>query len=189
MSLGRDVRLLFLQRLFWMFGFGASTLMLIPFLTELGISNKRIGMFLSFSLVGDGLLSTLTSMFTDRVGRRRVLVLGSLLMAAKGIIFATCENFWILLLASIIGVISPSGADVGPFMAIEETAMAQLVGPESLSTVLAWYFMLGSWGSAAGTLAAGWLVQSLTSKTWSTVDAYRANFLVYFLLGMVKVIL
>ncbi|KAK8058250.1 hypothetical protein PG994_008698, partial [Apiospora phragmitis] len=37
-----------------------------------------------------------------------------------GIIFATFENFWILLFAAVVGVVSVTGGDFGPFRSIEE---------------------------------------------------------------------
>lgn len=65
-------------------------------------------------------MGTLLSLVADRIGRRRVLMGGSLLMITSGIIFAIFENFWILLLGAIVGVISITGGDFGPFRSIEE---------------------------------------------------------------------
>lgn len=41
-------------------------------------------------------------------------------MVTSGIVFAIFENFWLLLLAAIAGVISITGGDFGPFRSIEE---------------------------------------------------------------------
>jgi predicted MFS family arabinose efflux permease len=90
-----------------MFAFGGSTLVLSLFLSALGVSEKKIGLFMSSTLVGDVIVSFATSIYADHVGRRRILALGSLLMVMSGYVFATSENFWLLLGASIIGVISP----------------------------------------------------------------------------------
>lgn len=49
-----------------------------------------------------------------------MLFAGSGLMVVSGFVFAYFENFWILLLAAIIGVVSIMGGDFGPFRAIEE---------------------------------------------------------------------
>jgi MFS family permease len=106
-SIHRDVILLFLQRIVRMFAFGGSTLVLSIFLSALGVPEKNIGIFMSSTLIGDVIISFATSRYADRMGRRRVLALGSLLMAMSGYIFATSDNFWLLLGASILGVISP----------------------------------------------------------------------------------
>lgn len=75
---------------------------------------------MTLTLVGDVFLGTLLSLVADRLGRRRVLLGGSVLMITSGVIFAVFENFWILLLGAIVGVISITGGDFGPFRSIEE---------------------------------------------------------------------
>lgn len=47
-------------------------------------------------------------------------MLGSLLMVLSGTIFAIFEQFWILLFGAVVGVISVTGGDFGPFRSIEE---------------------------------------------------------------------
>ena len=37
-----------------------------------------------------------------------------------GVVFASTDNFWGLLLAGIVGVISTSGGECGPFIAVEQ---------------------------------------------------------------------
>lgn len=54
------------------------------------------------------------------MGRRKVLLGGSFLMIFSGLVFAVFENFWILLFGAIVGVISVTGGDFGPFRSIEE---------------------------------------------------------------------
>ena len=90
------------------------------FFSALGFSDHRIGIFMTLTLLGDVLLGTLLTLVADRVGRRRVLLAGSGLMVFSGVAFALAENFWALLFAAIVGVISISGGDFGPFRSIEE---------------------------------------------------------------------
>jgi predicted MFS family arabinose efflux permease len=75
---------------------------------------------MTLTLFGDVFLGTFLTLIADRVGRRKVLLGGSFLMVFSGAIFAIFENFWILLLAAILGVISVTGGDFGPFRSIEE---------------------------------------------------------------------
>lgn len=79
-----------------------------------------IGVFMTLTLLGDVFLGTFLTLIADRVGRRRVMLGGSLLMIMSGAVFALSENFFILLLAAILGVISVTGGDFGPFRSIEE---------------------------------------------------------------------
>lgn len=103
----RDTKVLCLQRLVRLFAYGGSTLILVLFLSSLGNSDEKIGLFMTLTLLGDVVISLILTVIADRIGRRRMLGLGSLLMALSGIIFATCTNFWVLVAASVVGVISP----------------------------------------------------------------------------------
>lgn len=102
-----DVKLLCLQRLVRLYAFGISSLILALHLAKLGFSEERIGLFMTLTLLGDVFLSLVVTAIADRIGRARMLALGSLLMASSGVIFAISNNYWVLLLASIFGVISP----------------------------------------------------------------------------------
>lgn len=75
---------------------------------------------MTLTLLGDVFLGTFLTLIADRVGRRNILLGGSFLMILSGIVFAFFENFWILLVAAVFGVISVTGGDFGPFRSIEE---------------------------------------------------------------------
>ena len=103
----RDTKLLCLQRFTRLFAYGASTLILALYLSSLGSSDARIGLFMTLTLLGDVVISFLLTLVADGLGRRRILALGAALMSASGVIFAISGNYWILVAASIFGVISP----------------------------------------------------------------------------------
>lgn len=103
----RDTKLLCLQRFVRLFAYGASTLILALYLSSLGISDARIGLFMTLTLLGDVVISFGLTLFADGLGRRRTMVAGSALMSASGAIFALNGNYWVLVAASIFGVISP----------------------------------------------------------------------------------
>ena len=102
-----DTKILFLQRFLRFVAYGASTLILALYLKSLGFSEARIGLFMTVTLLGDALISLILTLFADGLGRRRVLVIGAALMSAGGVVFALNGNYWVLLAASIFGVISP----------------------------------------------------------------------------------
>lgn len=102
-----DVKLLCAQRFVRLFAYGGSTLILASYLSALGITDDRIGLFMTLTLVGDVVISFFLTLFADAMGRRAVLALGSALMVGSGVVFAAFGNFWILLGAAILGVISP----------------------------------------------------------------------------------
>ncbi|THC93417.1 hypothetical protein EYZ11_007112 [Aspergillus tanneri] len=178
----RDVKLLCLQRFVRLFAYGGSTLILASYLSELGISDARIGLFMTLTLVGDVIISFFLTLFADTMGRKAVLALGSLLMAGSGIIFGLWENFWILLAAAVLGVISPR--------AVEESTLAHLTPHELLGDIFAWYSLIGTAGTALGMMACGWAINLLqTTKGWQFVPACRVIFFAYGAIGAIKFLL
>ena len=107
LSSPRDTKVLCLQRFVRLFAYGASTLILALYLSSVGISDARIGAFMSLTLLGDVVISFALTLFADGLGRRRILVLGAAMMTASGVVFAFSGNYWVLVVASIVGVISP----------------------------------------------------------------------------------
>lgn len=103
----RDTKLLCLQRFTRLFAYGTTTLILALHLSSLGISEARIGLFMTLTLLGDVVVSLFLTLAADGLGRRRTLAVGAALMVASGMVFAMASNYWILVAASILGVISP----------------------------------------------------------------------------------
>lgn len=182
---GRDAWLIIFARCCRMFAYGASSLILALFFNELHVSDSRIGLFLTLTLVGDVILSLAVSLIADRFGRRRTLLCGATLMVLAGVTFCLSENYWVLLPAAVVGVLSATGGDTGPFRAIEESTMSELTVPETRADVLSWYITTAALGSALGTAAAGRMVQWLHAKDgWTLLDAYHVCFGVYALMGV-----
>jgi len=102
-----DVKLLCVQRFVRLFAYGGSTLILVSFLSTLGISDAQIGLFMTLTLIGDVLISLALTLVADSLGRRAILAMGAVLMSLSGIVFGLSSNFWVLLLAAVLGVISP----------------------------------------------------------------------------------
>ena len=170
---GRDVSLLLLTRFARMFAYGGSTLILALYLAALGHSDVRIGLWMTLTLVGDVVISLALTVVADSLGRRRILVLGALLMTLSGIVFATISNYCILVFAAMVGVTSPSGNEIGPFRAVEESTIAHLSDSATRSDIFAWYVVFGTLGAASGSLACGWATQGLQARGWSEVASFR----------------
>jgi MFS family permease len=190
LSSSRDTKLLCLQRLVRLYAYGATFLILAHFLSGLDIPDERIGLFMTLTLLGDTVVSLVLTTITDRIGRRRVLAAGAALMVLSGLVFAVSSNYWFLVAASVLGVISPSGNEIGPFRAVEESIIAQLTDNEKRSDIFAWYTLFGTAGAAVGTVTCGWTVQALQSRLeWTQSSAYRAVFTLYAGVGIVKCLL
>ena len=148
-------------------------------LSALGIDDARIGLMLSLTLAGDMLLSLVLTTRADRIGRRRTLLAGAVLVLFAGLVFAGTGSFALLLLAAIVGVISPSGYEIGPFLPVEQVALAQVVPPSDRTATFAAYNLAGSLATATGSLAAGLLVGLLRARGTGEVTGYRTVIWVY----------
>jgi MFS family permease len=175
-ALPADGRLLLLTRFIRLFAYGAVSVVLVLYLTGLGIGTQQIGVLFTLTLLGDTVVSLWLSTRADRIGRRRMLIVGALLMASAGVVFALTRNFLVLLAAATIGVISPSGNEVGPFLPIEQAALAHVVPSDRRTSVLAWYTLIGAFAAALGSLAAGVLTHRID---------YRGVVVLYAALGFV----
>jgi MFS family permease len=183
-SLTVDGRLLFATRFVRLFAYGSLSVVLVLYLVSLGLTEADTGVLLTATLLGDTLVSLYLTTRADRLGRRRMLVIGALLMAAAGVAFAFTRQVWLLMVAGTVGVISPSGHEVGPFLPIEQAALSQVVPAHRRTDVFAWYTLAGSIATALGALAAGVLTSTL-QQTRPAVDSYRAVVLLYAAIGAV----
>ena len=102
-----------------MFAYGGAALVLGIFLYTAGNNGTQIGTFLMLTLLGDAAISYTLTLMADRIGRRRVLIIGCLLMTLAGGVFAVTKNYYALLFAAVVGVISPGAHEVGPFRAVQ----------------------------------------------------------------------
>ena len=118
-----------------------------------------------------------------------MLGLGAGLMLLAGGVFASTHSFWLLLIAATAGVISPSGDEVGPFLAIEQAALSQVVSDEKRTALFAWYGLIGSLATAAGALVGGGAAQGLQAAGMSSLDSYRAVVIGYAALGIALAVL
>ena len=156
-KLTRDGWLLFATRCLRMFAFGLLSIVLVLYLAEVGLKGWEIGLLLSLTLAGDTLISLWLTTTADRFGRRRILIVGAILMMLSGIVFLSTNSFLLLLIAATLGVISPSGNEIGPFLSVEQAALSHIIPDESRTTVFAWYNLVGSFSTALGALAGGWI--------------------------------
>jgi MFS family permease len=183
--LNRDAWLLFLTRFTRLFAYGLISVVLVFYLVGIGLTESQTGLLLTLTLIGDTAISLYLTTRADRVGRRRMLIIGALLMAAAGLVFALTRNFFWLVVAGTIGVISPSGNEVGPFLSIEQAALSHVVSDKARTEVFAWYTLTGSLATAMGALFGGVLSQALQKTSTVPVAGYRAVVVLYAALGLV----
>jgi MFS family permease len=185
-----DIKILIAQKVLRMIAYGQSTLILVQFFREIHVSDVGLGYFMTLTLLGDVIISYFLTLYADQLGRRLVLLLGSFLMMVSGIVFVFSDHFVVLLIAAIVGVISPSGDETGPFKSIEESVVAHLTPAKELSDIYAWYGLFGTVGSALGSVSAGIMIDGLVANFgWTQLKVYRFMFAQYALLAFLKLML
>jgi MFS family permease len=188
-SLTPDGRLLFLTRFLRLFAYGFLSVELVFYLVSVGLNEKQIGALLALTLLGDMVISLWITTTADRVGRKRMLQVGAALMIFGGGVFALTGDFWLLLLAATLGVISPSGNEVGPFLSIEQAGLAQTIPAERRTEVFAWYNLTGSVGTALGALSGGAVTQALQKAGLEGTTGYRPLLIAYAGIGLILALL
>lgn len=185
----RDIVLLFSTRIIRLFCYGFLSVILALYLTQVGLSEKIIGLLFTLTLAGDAGISLWLTTSADRFGRRRTLITGAVLMLAAGLVFILTRDPILLMAAAIIGVISPSGNEIGPFLSVEQAGLTELVPAGDRTRVFAWYNLSGSFATATGALTGGWLAQFLQNSGMSAFDAYRTVLMGYALGGVLIAVL
>ena len=189
MTLSRDIQILFVTRGVRTFAYGSLAVIIALYLSARGFDDKGIGLLFTLTLLGDAVLSLGVSSIADRVGRKRLLVLSCALVVMAGLVFAFTGSSILLAFAAIVGTISPSGAEVGPFLSLEQAAISQEVSSQQRTNVFAWYQVTGSLSNAFGALTAGWFAKYLQTVGSTNLESYRAVIIVYAALGVVLAVL
>lgn len=180
-----DIRLLFTTRILRIFAYGLVSVTLALYLHALGFGERTVGLLFSLALFGDIMISLWITTAADRRGRRRMLVLGAGLIILAGVVLATTSSLPLIAVVAVVGVLSPNGSEIGPFIAIEQSALSQLVGDSRRTRVFAWYNLAGSFAAALGALAGGALVQGLRGAGYEELSSYRAVLYLYAGIGAV----
>lgn len=179
-SIPYDGRMLMLCKGLRMFGFGFLAVILVIYLEQIGFSTSETGLLFTLTLLGDAVISIFLTTHADKYGRKFCLFVGSFLSIFTSLVFISQTNFWILLIAAIVGVISPSGSEVGPFMAIEISSMAQVSEDRYRTKIMSWYNLVGCFSSASGALLCGFITNNLVQEhQFTLLNASKFSMCVY----------
>jgi MFS family permease len=155
LPLSRDGWLLFATAGVRSFAYGFLSVVLGLYLDAIGLTTMAIGWIFTAALAGGAVMTIVITAAADRLGRRVLLILGALLMAIAGWVFAVSNNPIFLTVAAIFGTISPSGKEVGPFLSIEQAILPQTSEDQHRTAVFSAYNLIGSLCGALGALAVG----------------------------------
>jgi len=135
------------------FAYGFLSVVLGLYLDAIGLTTTAIGWIFTAALAGGAVMTIVITTVADSFGRKTLLILGAVLMAAAGWVFAISNDPLVLTLAAIVGTISPSGKEVGPFLSIEQAILPETTQDQHRTTAFSAYNLIGSLCGALGALA------------------------------------
>lgn len=171
------------------FGDGYVSLLLPFYLTLLGFSALEVGVMVTSTLLGSGIMTLAVGFIAHRYRSRNLLLAASLLMSATGVAFVAVTDFWPLLLVAFVGTLNPSSGDVSVFLPLEQALLSHAVNAQSRTALFARYSLIGALVGAIGAQAAGIPGFAAEFLAVDLKPALQAMFLLYSALGVVSLVL
>ena len=185
--LTRDGKLLLVAKVVRTFAYGFLSVILAIYLKLIGFNELLIGLILTTTLLNSVIFTLIASLYADRIGRRKFLVIYAALMSISGFVFMITENYIALIIASFIGTINITGAETGAFLTIEQVMLPQTINNiRKRNTVFAVYNMAGTFAMSAGILLSG--LPTILQQQFEMLDpiaSIKLLFGLYSLLGVV----
>ena len=166
------------------FADGYVALLLPRYLTLLGYSALDIGILVTATLLGSGLMTLTCGFAAHRTGTRKLLTVAALLMLGTGVAMGHVQAFGPLLLVAFVGTINPSGGDVSVFLPLEQALLAQASPAATRTALFARYSLIAGLASAFGAQGAAlpeWLV---TAWALPELTAMQLMFMLYGTAGL-----
>jgi MFS family permease len=151
--LTRDAALIYLAAFLRSSAVGLAGVILAIALTEGGVSVAGAGLVIGAGLAGIAAMTLVVTLAADRLGRRRTLMLVSLLTAIGYAAAASSPRLAWLLPAAFIGMLNGMGRDRGPAGTLEQAILPETADPAHRTWTLAWYNLVLDAGHAIGGLA------------------------------------
>jgi MFS family permease len=129
---------------------GYVALLLPYYLTLTGFTPLQIGLLVTATLLGSGMITLASGFTAHRFRSRYLLMAASLLMTATGLAMVWVTDFWPLLLIAFVGTINPSSGDISVFLPLEQTLLTQSTTERSRTALFARFSLIAGLAVAAG---------------------------------------
>lgn len=170
------------------FGYGFLAVVLGVYLRLRGFDATVIGIVFGVMLAAGAGLTVVARVLERRLGRRTQLLLFGGLMAIAGVLLWASTSAVVIAIAAALGVVSPTGTEVGPFLPLEQASLPGTTAERRRTSVFAWFNLAGSLSAAAGALFAG-LPAVLAAPGAVRADHLVPLFAAYAALGVLVIVL
>ena len=171
------------------FAFGLNAVVLGLYLAALELSGQIIGLVLSAALVGTLGLTLVIALFGDRIGRRRLLVVGSALMVLAAVIPFVGANPVLLVVIGLTGMVAVTSSESTGLQSVDQAVLPQTVPDARRTAAFAVYNLIGAGASAVGALAVGPMVAAGETLGLTGSAVYAPSFVAYALAGLLSTLL
>lgn len=169
----RDRRLLYAGAFLRAFATGLIGVLLGLYLARRGFSATAIGIVIGCGLSGAALSALLVTLFGDRFGRRRALIVLALASAAGGLALLATAHVAAAGMVAFLGMVNGMGRDRGAQLVLEQAALPATTTAAGRTRSFAWYNVLQDTGHALGGLAAALPALLEAGVGLGTVAAYQ----------------
>ncbi len=176
----RDGKLILGARVVRTFSYGFVSVILAIYLNLLGFNEILVGVVLTATLVNSVIFNIISSVYADKIGRRKFLILYAVLMVISATVFFLTNNYVALIMAALIGTINVTGSEVGAFLSLEQAILPQTINDEKKRTLIfSIYNMVGTFAMSGGVLLSG-LPRILSQQFgFDQTNAIKLLFLAY----------
>jgi MFS family permease len=180
---------LMVAKVFRGFAFGLNAVVLGLYLAALELPPPVIGLVLSAALAGTLGLTLIIALWGDRIGRRRLLVIGSGLMLLAAVIPFVGANPALLALIGLSGMVAVTSSESTGLQSVDQAAIPQTVPLGQRTSAFALYNLLAAAASAVGALSVGPMVSVGHALGLAGASVFAPAFVVYAAAGLLSTVL
>jgi MFS family permease len=181
--------LLMAAKVFRGFAFGLNAVVLGLYLAALELPPEVTGLVLSAALAGTLGLTLLITLWGDRIGRRRLLVIGSGLMLLACVIPLVGANPVLLVLIGLSGMVAVTTSESTGLQSVDQAVLPQTAPIGQRTSAFALYNLLAAGASAAGALSVGPIVALGHALGLTDAAVYAPAFITYASAGLASTVL
>ncbi len=171
------------------YAFGLNAVALGLYLAALQLPAETIGFILAAALAGTLALTAIIGIWGDRIGRRRLLVIGSALMLLSAVIPWVGANPVLLALIGLSGMVAVTSSESTGLQSVDQAALPQTVSAAQRTSAFAFYNLVAAAASAVGAISVGPMIALGHALGLEGASAYAPAFVAYALAGLASTVL